>query len=310
MEKTERVYNFSCPSCHNLVHFHDEAYLCLNCEVGSFEVEEGIPVFTPAQISEEAAFQQEHYDKIASTYVENLGYPHTKTYMSYLDDCLLNLLPKNELGRIAELCCGKGEAITLLNGKYSTAVGIDISLKMLLSSPFKGTSENIIFAQGDATSLPLQEGSFDHVVMLGGIHHINQREALFREVNRILKPGGYFIFREPVDDFPIWRFIRMLIYRISPMLDHQTEQPLRYRKTRKEIEEAGMALLNWKTFGFFGFCIFMNSDVLFFNRFFRFVPFIEKITKISAWIDHQLTDNKYMEKNGLIVVGISQKPIK
>jgi hypothetical protein len=54
---------------------------------------------------------------------------------------------------------------------------------------------------------------------------------LFREVARILKPGGRFYFREPVSDFWPWHMLRRVIYRISPSLDHLTERPLRYDET-------------------------------------------------------------------------------
>ena len=40
---------------------------------------------------------------------------------------------------------------------------------------------NLLFAQGDATMLPLQANRFDHVFMLGGIHHV-----LAPALNRVL----------------------------------------------------------------------------------------------------------------------------
>jgi len=308
LQKSDGQTVFSCPSCHFPVPFFENEYVCIKCKNRPFKIRYGIPVFTSETISGEAAIQQQHYDKIAEAYVQNLSYPHTITYMNYLDDCLLKMVPKTDLGMMAELCCGKGEAISLFYKRFSSAVGIDISLNMLRASPFGKHSNKVYLAQGDATELPLPDNSFDHVVMLGGIHHINQREKLFNEIHRILRPGGYFIFREPVDDFLFWRFIRKLIYRMSPMLDHETERPLRYEESKASIERAGLRLTDWKTFGFFGFCFFMNSDVLFFNRFFRFFPFIEKVTQFSTWVDHKITETRFMRKYGLIAIGLAQKP--
>jgi SAM-dependent methyltransferase len=129
----------------------------------------------------------------------------------------------------------------------------------------------LAFVQGDATMLPLAASNFDSVFMLGGIHHVRDRSTLFLEVARILKPGGHFYFREPVSDFVLWRAIRALVYRLSPALDHETERPLLYCETAPFLANAGLSLKTWKTVGFFGFCLFMNSDVLVFDRLFRYV---------------------------------------
>src|SRR5204863_10060086 len=120
--------------------------------------------------------------------------------------------------------------------------------------------------------LPLADSAFDSVFMLGGRHHLTNREKLFSEVASILKPGGQFYFREPVSDFILWRAIRAVIYRISPALDHKTERPLIYRETVPFLTRTDLDLRAWRTRGFIGFCLFMNSDVLVFNRLFRFIP--------------------------------------
>jgi SAM-dependent methyltransferase len=161
------------------------------------------------------------------------------------------------------------------------------------------------FIQGDATRLPLADGAFDTVAMLGGVHHINDRAALFREIARILKPGGRFIFREPVSDFFLWRGIRAIIYRASPMLDHQTERPLLWRETVPPLQQAGFDVEHWSTHGFLGFCIFMNSDVLFFNRLFRFLPGIAGITRAAARLDEWTLKIPGLSRAGLQVVGIA-----
>src|SRR5262249_51106109 len=150
---------------------------------------------------------------------------------------------------------------------------------------------------------PLAPESVDTVIMLGGIHHVPQRERLFLEVARILKPRGRFIFREPVSDFWLWRTLRAVIYRLSPMLNHDTERPLRYHETVPVMERAGLRPLQYRSHGFLGFCLFMNSDVLFFNRLFRFVPGIGAITRISARIDEAILRLPGLGRAGLQVVG-------
>jgi SAM-dependent methyltransferase len=270
--------------------------------------EAGIPRFAGEFCSPEAEIQQRHYDTIAAAYVENLGYPHTQEYIGYLDRALEGVIGGRPIGTAAEICCGAGEAFPLLGSRVARGVGVDISAAMLSVARRKNPDPRFSFVQGDATRLPLADSSFDTVFMLGGIHHVNDRAALFAEIDRILKPGGRFIWREPVSDFILWRALRAIVYRVSPILDHATERPLLFRETAPVLEKAKLRLVEWRTFGFFAFCLFMNSDVLYFNRLFRFVPGIRSITRAAIALDDAMRRVPGLRRAGLIVVGSAEKP--
>lgn len=271
-----------------------------------YKLEGGIPLFAEGFFSDEARAQQQHYDTIAQSYTASLDYPHTQEYTAYLDTALIEVI-RRPLGLTAELCCGRGEAIRLLGDRMNGAVGVDISVRMLSSAKDELNRPDIALVQGDATHLPLATDAFDSVVMLGGIHHVADRLALFQEVRRVLKPGGWFYFREPVSDFFLWRWIRAVIYRISPQLDHATERPLLREETVPVLAQAGLQPETWRTVGLFGFCLFMNSDVLLFNRPFRYVPGIRQLVRGSAWLDDRLTRIPAFARAGLIVVGSALK---
>lgn len=266
----------------------------------------GIPIFART-MSEDAQRQQVHYDRVATAYAANLDYPHTRAYQEHLDAATLEAAGPS-LGTCAELCCGTAEGFALMGDRMQRAVGIDVSLAMLERAVVRHDPARFSFAQGDATRLPLASDSFDSVVMLGGVHHVPNRTALFNEIARILKPGGVFIWREPVSDFILWRALRAIIYRYSPMLDGETERPLVWEETVPVLQRAGLELEHWKTYGFFGFCLFMNSDVLFFNRLFRFVPGIAAITRASARIDSWTIALPGLSRAGLQVAGRARKP--
>jgi SAM-dependent methyltransferase len=268
----------------------------------------GIPRFATEFLSDAGRSQQAHYDGMVAKYVENLDYPHTQEYMAYLDRQLMDVLPPGSLGTVAELCCGRGEAARLLDQRMSRCVGVDVSASMLEIARKDLPDERFFFLQGDATTLPLIDCSVDNVVILGGIHHVPDRIKLFAEVRRILKPGGSFYFREPLDDFALWRAIRKVIYRISSALDHTAERPLRRAETEFALARAGLDLQTWRTFGFLGFCLLMNSDVLVFNRLFRFVPGIRALTRVAWKIDHWTTNLPGLRHAGLQVIGVARRP--
>ncbi|MEE8119825.1 MAG: class I SAM-dependent methyltransferase [Gammaproteobacteria bacterium] len=269
-----------------------------------------IPLFAEKFCSRDALIQQRHYDEIADAYAANLDYPHTLEYMSYLDEVLQEVVDLEKLGVVAEVCCGTGEAFALFEHSISKGVGIDVSSSMLHKGKSSFDNSRLHFVQGDATQLPLAEDSFDTVIMLGGVHHVPDRIALFRQVFKILKPGGTYIWREPVSDFWLWKILRAIVYRVSPILDHATERPLTWNETVPLLEEIGFEVQHWRTCGFFGFCIFMNSDVLFFNRLFRFIPGIRHITRASARFDDWCTSLPGLRRAGLQVVGKAIKPAK
>ena len=267
----------------------------------------GIPLFAERLCSQDARTQQAHYEAIAKSYVENLGYPHTQEYMAFLDRALLAAIGDHQLGAVAEICCGKADAFHLLDGRIQRGVGVDISVSMLEAAMRDHDGARFSFVQGDATMLPLASAAFDNVFMLGGIHHVRDRRALFAEIARILKPGGWFYFREPVSDFALWRWIRAIIYRASPMLDHETERPLLHQETAPPLSTSGLTLHHWTTHGFIGFCLLMNSDVLVFNRLFRFVPGIRAIARTAARIDAACLSLGILRHAGLQVVGAARK---
>lgn len=268
---------------------------------------DSIPRFLESSRNKDAIIQERHYDSVADKYIENLSYPHTIEYLGYLDNKLDKIVNKTEIGVAAEICCGAGEAFKLYESKIDFGVGVDVSVNMLTNARATFNTDKIFFTQGDATCLPLADDSFDTVFCLGGIHHVNDRKSFFNEVNRILKPNGRFIWREPVSDLLLWKILRTIIYKISPSLDYDTESPLQYNDTVPVLKEAGMELESWKTYGFLGFCVFMNSDVLVFNRFFKYIPGIRYITKLFIFLDELCAKMPLLQRKGLQVIGSAIK---
>jgi ubiquinone/menaquinone biosynthesis C-methylase UbiE len=266
-----------------------------------------IPLFAESFCSDEGRTQQRHYDKFADDYLINLSYPHTQEYNAYLDQVLQDAVGNKPLGHVAEICCGRGEALHIFADQINDAVGLDISLSMLEVARQNNPNPKFSFIQGDATRLPIKDGCIDTVFMLGGIHHVPDRKKLFREIARILKPEGRLIFREPVNDFFLWQSIRSLIYRLSPALDHETEEPLTKDDTQSQLATAGLKCTQWKTYGFLGFCLLMNSDILVFNRAFRYLPGIRALTRLACRLDDRTIQLPGLQNAGLQVIGVAQK---
>jgi SAM-dependent methyltransferase len=280
-----------------------DANECIAADGTTYVVtEDGIPLFAADFMSDDARVQEEHYDRVAEAYVANLAYPHTQEYMGFLDRVLDESTGSKGLGTVAEICCGHAEAIHRYHDRIDVAVGIDISTEMLRVAQRENAGPRRYFVQGDATRMPLASARFDTVFMLGGIHHVNDRAGLFSEIARILNPGGRFIFREPLNDLLPWRILRAMVYRWSPALDADTERPLRWKETVPLLEQVDISVDRWRTEGFIGFCLFMNSDVLVVNRWLRFLPGIRVVTRGFVQLDRATRYIPGLKNGGLQVI--------
>jgi SAM-dependent methyltransferase len=135
--------------------------------------------------------------------------------------------PLNRYGphRILEVGCGVGRTVCDYARYYQNAfiIGIDLSERMLeyaywivigdppdelveLSLEKEGFGRvpakrfgltNVFLAQASALRLPFASSQFDLVVSANVIDRVPTPEGLIREVVRVLKPGGYFIFADP-----------------------------------------------------------------------------------------------------------------
>lgn len=73
--------------------------------------------------------------------------------------------------------------------------GLDVSPDML-SEAMKHNRRRgkiINFLAGDGTLLPFANGSLDGVISFFTLHHIDMPVSFFKEVDRVLKPDGFFL---------------------------------------------------------------------------------------------------------------------
>ena len=107
-------------------------------------------------------------------------------------------------GKILELGSGPG-LLSLELARLSPrleVVGVDPSPGMvrLASRLCRGVENRVRFLVGGAYRLPFPPSSFDMVVSLGVLHHLQDLPRALEEAHRVLKPGGEAWFYEVVMD--------------------------------------------------------------------------------------------------------------
>lgn len=62
----------------------------------------------------------------------------------------------------------------------------------------QGLEDWVDVVDGAFEKLPFEDASFDGVWCQDSLLHSGERERVFREVDRVLQPGGYFVFTDPI----------------------------------------------------------------------------------------------------------------
>jgi len=127
----------------------------------------------------------EIYDRIGDTY-DTTRAPDPKVVES-----LGNQIDLRPSGQYLDIGCGTGNYTTELNKVGGTWTGLEPSAQMLDLANEKDGSINWI--KGSAEDLPFENDIFDGVMCTLAVHHFTDLGTAFREVDRVLRPGGKFV---------------------------------------------------------------------------------------------------------------------
>jgi ubiquinone/menaquinone biosynthesis C-methylase UbiE len=138
-----------------------------------------------------------------------LWYPPGLIYDGVLEPFLHNLrkkvrniIIKNDLFPVLDLCCGPGSQVRWLASQRGFSCGLDINLKMLKYAARR--REDIPFVCADAARAPFRTAAFKAVVVSFALHEkpAALRPRLLAEAKRLLLPAGRIVlidFEKPWD---------------------------------------------------------------------------------------------------------------
>ena len=98
---------------------------------------------------------------------------------------------------VLEVACGTGVVTRALASSLPDACAItatDLNPAMVAHAQRVGTRRPVSWRQADALALPYADESFDVVVCQFGAMFFPDRVAGYREIRRVLRPGGTFLF--------------------------------------------------------------------------------------------------------------------
>lgn len=96
---------------------------------------------------------------------------------------------------ILDLGCGDGIFAMLTFGKKVINMGLDLDPKEIAKARQREVYQETVV--GDAQALPFKSDLFKTVVSNSFLEHVPQVDKALKEVCRVLKPGGEFVFTVP-----------------------------------------------------------------------------------------------------------------
>lgn len=165
-----------------------------------------------------------HFDEITPEYKDQFK-SHVWNYLldkriALIDSALKNSLSKKGIG--LDLGCGLGTQCLAMSQLGYSIIGLDYSHNLAQQAHIQGVK----VVNGDALTLPFRESSFEYVFTIGALHHLQgvaDQETAYREIVRVLKPGGYLIVQETNTRNPLFRFYMGYIFPIISSIDEGTE---------------------------------------------------------------------------------------
>ncbi len=158
--------------------------------------------------------------KIWYWYVSNIDKNAEVLFMNYgysSPDQNVSLKPKDEINRysiqlyhhmaaavdlngksLLEVGSGRGGGLSYVaeNFGLETTKGVDLNERAANFCNKYYSIKGLSFMQGDAQNLAIEDHSFDAILNVESSHRYPDFKQFLAEVNRVLKPGGHFLFTD------------------------------------------------------------------------------------------------------------------
>ena len=129
-----------------------------------------------------------------------------------LEDALLRDLLGDVAGHaVLDLGCGDGALAVRLATAGAQVVGLDADPAMLQAAAVRAAAAGVRvqFATGRAEALPFTAGRFDVVIAVTVLCFVPDAETAFREIARVLRPGGAVVIGE-LGRWSLWALRRRI----------------------------------------------------------------------------------------------------
>ena len=151
---------------------------------------------TRVKLPRQSGFEGIESPEVVQAYDRISRWPQFKVLRRIIVRELRKYHPK---GMLVDAGCGPGYLVAVIARALPDLriTGSDISEEMTAKATRNlaalGFGSRVEFRQGDVQKLPFVDSSVDFVISTLSLHHWSDPPQAFREIHRVLKPGGQFL---------------------------------------------------------------------------------------------------------------------
>lgn len=148
---------------------------------------------------------------------------------------------------VLDLGCAGGFMAEALNDRGAQVTGIDPATEAISAaqSHADATGRDIRYDIGKGEALPYRDASFDAVVCVDVLEHVEDLNQVIVEVQRVLRPGGVFLF-DTINRNPIATLVTITIaenlLRILPKGTHDPTMFIKPTELAASLQSAGFVV--------------------------------------------------------------------
>ena len=218
-----------CFSCNHK--FESDDWICPKCEKEP-AISEGFLSFAPELALENEGFKGEYFEKLYELEDSHFWFRSRNKLITW---AISKYFP--DLKRFLEIGCGTG---FVLNGIHKTFPDVKASGSEIFTAGLgfaKARLPGVELFQLDARALPF-ESEFDMIGAFDVLEHIEEDEAVLKEIHRAVRDDGGIIITVPQHQF-LWSEIDDYSYHVR-----------RYsaRELREKVERAGFKVIHMTSF--------------------------------------------------------------
>lgn len=169
---------------------------------------------------------------------------------AYFDDVVADWSGQTVL----DLGCGGGFMAEVLARRDAQVIGVDPSAPTIAAARDHADSTrlSIDYRQGVGEALPIESASVDVVVCVDVLEHVEDLDQVVREVRRVLKPEGLFLF-DTINRTLLSAFVMVTlaerILRLLPTGTHDPSNFIRPAELTRLLEGVGFNTSQFVGFG-------------------------------------------------------------
>ncbi len=146
---------------------------------------------------------------------------------------------------VLDLGCAGGFMAEAIAERGAHVTGIDPAAQAIEAARAHAalSGHDIKYDVGVGESLPYADGAFDYVVCVDVLEHVQDLDQVLREVERVLRPGGLFLF-DTINRNPIARLATITVAEdglgLLPKGTHDPEMFIKPSELRTALEQAAL----------------------------------------------------------------------